>query len=187
MMRKPEARDIAPRASYAAQLARCYRFVGLMVFNTLLLIGLFLVGLDVCLRYAMPLGAMHVYSRAFNPDSYVSGPSAIESIGHDFDRMGDQESFAYNPWTTFSADVYDGEFVNVVMAGYPARATLPADSAYDGRPTLAVWTFGGSTMFGWGVADEQTVASHLQRALQRKFPSRQVRVTNYGQPYFFSS
>jgi len=42
-------------------------------------------------------------------------------------------------------------------------------------------------MFGWGVPDEETIASHLSAILSRDLPSRTVTVTNHGHSYYFSS
>jgi hypothetical protein len=47
--------------------------------------------------------------------------------------------------------------------------------------------FGGSTTFGYGVADDFTLPSHLQGQLERRYPSRCLQVSNYAQGYFFSS
>ena len=47
--------------------------------------------------------------------------------------------------------------------------------------------FGGSTAFGIGVPDDQTVASHLQTQLGTARDGREVRVYNFGRGAYYSS
>jgi len=98
--------------------------------------------------------------------------------------MGERESYRFYPWTVFTERPFGGRWVSVDADGVRAgRAPEPAA----GRPPLTVWCFGGSTMFGWGQADGETIASHLQEMLQSRFPERAVRVVNHGHSYWFSS
>jgi hypothetical protein len=50
-----------------------------------------------------------------------------------------------------------------------------------------VFVFGGSTTFGIGVPDDQTIASHLQPALGTAGQGREVRVYNFGRGAYYSS
>ena len=50
-----------------------------------------------------------------------------------------------------------------------------------------LWVFGGSTTFGYGLPDGETIPSHLQEALRRRYPGVPIQVYNFGQGYFFSS
>jgi len=68
----------------------------------------------------------------------------------------------------------------------PTRRTWQDSEKRGGQP-LVIWMFGGSTMFGWGVPDDQTIASHLARILSHALPERSVTVINQGHSYFFSS
>jgi hypothetical protein len=67
------------------------------------------------------------------------------------------------------------------------RVGTPVDSAYKDKPPLIVWAFGGSTLFGWGVADDVSVPSLLQVELQKLLPDRQVQVVNFAVPIYNSS
>ena len=51
---------------------------------------------------------------------------------------------------------------------------------------INVFFFGGSTSFGSGVRDEDTVASHLQADLNRRLGSDRVRVYNFARVHYFS-
>ena len=101
--------------------------------------------------------------------------------------MGQDETFIYQPWVGFSERVFHSPRLNVdETKPLPTRRTIQNGSSRGGRP-LIIWTFGGSTMFGWGVPDDETIASHLSAILSRNLPSRTVAVTNHGHSYFFSS
>lgn len=49
-----------------------------------------------------------------------------------------------------------------------------------------VFLFGSSTAFGYGVSDDETVASHLQDAL-RESGKKNSRVYNFGRAYYYST
>lgn len=128
------------------------------------------------------------YSSAFDQGTYrLLDPAAAAELGAEFDRMGEHQSFVSNPWTTFMAGPFAGRHLNVVADPVLNHRATPAPAPADGRPDLVVWAFGGSTLFGWGLSDDTTVAAQLQRALQERLPERRVVVVNYGQPYWFSS
>ena len=130
------------------------------------------------------------------PDYYRNfRPRAIHRMDTDqairffkeFDRMGENETYIYQPWVAFSERVFHSPRLNVDEAmPMPTRRTIRTNSDRGGRP-LVVWAFGGSTMFGWGVPDEETIASHLSAILSRDLPTRTVAVINHGHSYYFSS
>lgn len=53
---------------------------------------------------------------------------------------------------------------------------------------FSIFVYGGSTTFGYGLPDHQTVVAALERRLQRTLPTgRRVRCYNFGRGYFFST
>ena len=64
-------------------------------------------------------------------------------------------------------DSFDGRYFNVVEG---KRATTDTPAFAEGRVLL----FGGSTMFSAEVPDSETIASHLQRLLNRQSPAYEV-------------
>ena len=61
------------------------------------------------------------------------------------------------------------------------RATWnpPPRNGADDPPPVRLFTFGGSTMRGWGARDDYTIASYLSELLDEKgYPAE---VTNHGQ------
>jgi lysophospholipase L1-like esterase len=181
---------MTPRARAPLErIRRCYVGTALVFFNTFLLVlivaSLLAVGLEISYR----LFGRHKYSTYLDLDSYAEIPRATAmAVGLEFDDYGDQQSFVFNPWTTFMVAPRRGRLFNV-DPGRTVNARRTADVVQQnaGHPKLTVWCFGGSTLFGWGLPDSHTIPSLLQERLQRHLPDRQVRVVNFGQPYWFSS
>ncbi len=170
-----------------SSLPRVYRNVALFVFNTLLVLTIGSLVADFFIRRTISSNSTRVYSARFEAASYGhTTPEDTQRIGADFDQMGERESYQFNPWTTFMESPFDGEKVHVdPTEPFPTRRTVPP--VENGMEELRLWLFGGSTVFGWGVGDENTLASHMQIALQELVPNRKVVVVNHGHSYYFSS
>lgn len=69
------------------------------------------------------------------------------------------------------------KFVNVNELGLRQNSSSPIilDDLDD-----SIWFFGGSTTFGYGVADKETIPAKLENALKTK-------VVNFGRGYFYSA
>ncbi len=93
--------------------------------------------------------------------------------------------YVFESFTQFKESPYTGEFVNVSNNGYRETATHKPWPPNNGA--INVFLFGGSTMFGYGVADNQTVSSYLEEYLDRNFPSASIRVYNFGRGGYYSS
>jgi len=92
--------------------------------------------------------------------------------------------YAYEPFTQFKERPHGGKFVNVSEHGFRVGA---GQGPWPPDPNVTnVFLFGGSTAFGYGVADGDTIGSHLQRALDGR-GGRTVRVYNFGRGHYYSS
>ncbi len=95
---------------------------------------------------------------------------------------------AYRPFSQFGEQVYSGRYVNVSEHGFriaPNQGPWPMSSEH-----FNIWVFGGSTTFGYGLPDAETIPAYLQSALDEKFDAsgdRVLAVYNFGQGYFYSS
>ena len=92
--------------------------------------------------------------------------------------------YRYADYIHFSEQSFAGRFVNVHEAGFrhvAEQGTWPPDLR-----NFNVFCFGGSTMFGYGLPDDQTFASQLQGALNDG-SSRPVRVYNFGVGWHYST
>ncbi|MCB2262999.1 MAG: hypothetical protein LGR52_08690 [Candidatus Thiosymbion ectosymbiont of Robbea hypermnestra] len=79
---------------------------------------------------------------------------------------------------------YQGRYINVNRKGLRATWNPLRDPAAD-PPPVRIFTFGGSTMWGYGARDDHTIASYLSKLLHEK--GYRVQVTNYGQSDYVST
>lgn len=85
--------------------------------------------------------------------------------------------WVYEQWLGFRERARALKFVNVDEFGIRSNGSPTGRFApIDG----SVWMFGGSTTFGYGVADNETIPAFLQQATHRD-------VVNFGRGYFFSA
>jgi GDSL-like Lipase/Acylhydrolase family len=92
--------------------------------------------------------------------------------------------YAYEPYTQFKEGAIDGEFVNVGPEGFRDTAHgLPWPPVPASR---AVFVFGGSTTFGYGVADGEAIPARLQDELTGRCGT-QVPVYNLARSNYFST
>lgn len=93
--------------------------------------------------------------------------------------------YMYEPYVHFKERPFRGEFVNVADSGY--RETGFVKNWPPDKRTLNIFLFGGSTMFGYGVADGETVSAYLEDYLRRRYPSVPIMVYNFGCGNYYSS
>lgn len=93
-------------------------------------------------------------------------------------------AYDYDPYTGFRNMPERRRFVTVDVNGFRHVANQgPWPPSND---FVNVFFFGGSTSFGSGVRDEDTVASHLQAALNERIAGDRVRVYNFGRIAYIS-
>jgi len=92
---------------------------------------------------------------------------------------------AYEPFTNSRERRYQGRFVNVDPAGF--RRTRN-QGPWPPEPTrVNVFVLGGSTTFGYGVADDETIVSSLQTFLEGQLGPGRVACYNFGRGGYFST
>ena len=93
--------------------------------------------------------------------------------------------FIYEPWTQFKEQPYTGRYQNVSEYGFryvSEQGPWPPDPR-----NVNIVLFGGSTTHGYGVSDEETIASHLQQFCRFDNGTSQVCVYNFGRGTHYSS
>jgi hypothetical protein len=93
--------------------------------------------------------------------------------------------YVFEPGTQFKEGPHVGTYVNVDARGF--RLTREQGPWPPSPSDFNVFLFGGSTTFNYGVADEDTIASHLQQGLSEIGFGRPVRVYNFGRGLYNSS
>jgi hypothetical protein len=124
--------------------------------------------------------------------AYDGVPAAdVETV---LDEFGTLESlgFVSEPWVQFGEPEMRGRLVHVDVdpQGFHYRRTVSENAPGEGNP-IDVFVFGGSTTFGYNVADAWTFPSYLEEELQQALghdaSAAKVRVTNWGRRYYYSS
>jgi lysophospholipase L1-like esterase len=106
-------------------------------------------------------------------------PAAVDVLVAESKR-----AIVYAPYTDMTDPPVAGRFVNVDAAGF-RRSTDQGPWPPDPR-NRNVFVFGGSTTFGYGVADAHTIASYLQPLLAAA-DGRAPRVYNFGHSGYYST
>jgi hypothetical protein len=165
-------------------MKRMYVSFAVILTNTFLLI----VGIDILLY-----GYICYRDRHNNPISRYSIKQLLKAYpgwsANDLDALENPVwsgmRFAYDPITQFRVLPMTSKYLNVEANGFRRGATSlpwPPDKA-----AFNVFVFGGSTTFGTGVPDWDTIPSALQGALREGTNSRTVNVYNMGRPGFSST
>lgn len=111
---------------------------------------------------------------ALRPD-YITlpdGPNMTPEINAALKEMRGDDTFAYEAFVGWQAWAQSGEYINIAADGIRHTPGQPE------KADRQVLLFGGSTMWGWGVGDGNTIPAHLQRQL----PERKV--VNLGEISF---
>jgi hypothetical protein len=118
-----------------------------------------------------------------------TAPEFVSQVLDEFSDLAGK-GFVYRPWVQFSEPTFAGRLVNVDMdeLGFHIRRTINDHDASD-HALARVFVLGGSTTFGYNVADQHTWPSYLSRMLNERARSIGSRlsfeVVNYGRGYYY--
>ena len=116
-------------------------------------------------------------------DAYtLMAPDEVNRFLDEQDAMG-SIGFQHEPWNQFRNPEFHGIYLNTDVRGF--RKTKDPESL-EGVP-IKIYVFGGSTTFGYGVADDYTIPSFIQTILERQYPDSPILVKNYGQGFYYST
>lgn len=91
--------------------------------------------------------------------------------------------FLYSPYIEFVEQPLGGKFVNVSPHGF---RIIEEQCPYPiSRGNFNIFFLGGSTSFGYGVSDFETIPSYLQKILRKS--NGNICVYNFGQASYFST
>ena len=170
------------------RLARAYQSIALIVFNTLLVFFLLNLPFYVADFLFPEEDALARMGRR------VIGTYGIEHLKTGYSGMTVEEVaqlqhetwsrlVSYEPLTEYRETPYQGRFISISTNGFRLvkdQAPWPPDPR-----NFNVFALGGSTTFGYGVADEQTFPSRLQEQLRPLAAGRLVCVYNFGRAAYY--
>jgi hypothetical protein len=170
-----------------ARAAAVYRLVAVFVLNTIVVCAL---GLGAWMSYR----AIAARLRAPAPNPVVAkyhrplGP-VYPGLSEDEINLMLRETwgrpYAFESFTQFKERPYAGRYVTVHEAGF---RQMPGQAAWPPEPgRWNVFVFGGSSTFGYGVRDQDTVVAHLQSRLERMGLPRPPALYNFGRGHYYSS
>lgn len=91
----------------------------------------------------------------------------------------------FEPFTVFKQRPFRGKFVNVDPAGFRfSKDQAPWPPRFD---AVNVFVFGGSTTYGFGLPDDETIASYLLQCAPANHSDEFVSVYNFGREGYFST
>lgn len=165
------------------RLQKWYVVTALLCWNSLLVYLL--------LNFVLGLAYLIKDSRRTNPVSMTYGRE-LDSVYPDLPEPGRTQMlseawnrpYRYADFIHFQERPCRGQFVNVSEQGF--RHSVNQGPWPPSPDFFNVFCFGGSTMFGYGLPDDQTLASCLQIELGKQ-SVRRVCVYNFGVGWHFST
>lgn len=94
--------------------------------------------------------------------------------------------YIFENYTHFKERPFTGKYVNVDNNGF-RRSKNQAPWPPDRKKYFIIFIFGGSTAFGYGVPDDQTIASHLQEFFSTGGLKKSVALYNFGRGHYYST
>jgi hypothetical protein len=176
-------------SGWLRKLASSYTVVALVVFNTMVAVLFVNLALAILFHFRGPEPG--TADPGFNP-SKVYPEASLAQVYPDFSPAERNQMlyenwsrrFIYDDYVMFKERAFSGKYVNVSSASFRAvkdQAPWPPET-----DNVNVFVFGGSTTFGYGLPDHQTIPSFLQDALSKRI-GQNVAVYNFGSGWYNST
>ena len=175
------------------QFINFYKGLALILFNTLVL--LIIVNLIFFLGILFLKERITVGPLTFEPDVLKviypnHSPEEIKGIlGETYKQHLDlgkiTRGYEYESFTGFKEVPRKGKYVNIDPNGYryiENQCDYPISNK-----TFNIFVFGGSTTFGVGLPDSETIPSRIQTQLRQKLNRTDICVYNFGRSFYYSS
>jgi lysophospholipase L1-like esterase len=166
------------------RLKNSYVATALIWLNTSIFLFLLIGGCYVYswIRPAKVADRTHYAATARAKGLHTLSPSAARQCFMAFENLQLDMEYLYQSWVGFSERPFQSTYLNIDQADpLPLRRTI--SNSKDAKKTI--WLFGGSTQFGWGVPDNQTIASHLSQILSKS--GLRYNVVNHGHTWYYST
>jgi hypothetical protein len=158
--------------------AQMYKTLGVLVLNTILML-LVIEGCSALILATRAEPSLPERSESFKQQVLSLSYYQAEAWARGYwdEHMQVADNWSYQPYTIWRTNPFHGQYINVDENG--VRLTTGSTCAAD---SYRIYTFGGSTMWGYGVPDNNTIASYMQAELPEN-----VCVVNYADVGFNST
>ncbi len=119
-----------------------------------------------------------------NVDYKIIYPNLTDKEIKELQKETWSRQYAYEQFTQFKEAPFHGRYVNVTKSGF--RRTENQGPWPPEKQFYNIFLFGGSTTFNYGVADNETIASNLQRLIGNKV-GKEAKVYNFGRGHYYST
>lgn len=161
-----------------------YKIIAILVFNTVIFFFLLNVGAWVILTLKTSENEYSQIQLAYDQFLLQLYPGMSDDEIKQLLRETASRPFVFESFIDYKNMPFAGKYVNVSETGY--RHSDPQGPWPPDNQNFNVFLFGGSTTFGWGVSDKETVATYLQEKLDRIL-AKNVFVYNFGTEHYYST
>ena len=100
------------------------------------------------------------------------------------DESFQSERYRYEPWLMFRIDDHHSRYVNT--NGFERKSVPDVFINSSSTDTIDIYFFGGNNMYGYQLADHETIPSKIVETYQKQHPAKSIRVKNFGVPHYYS-
>lgn len=177
------------KSTETMQLSRWYGIIAIQLLNVILALVILNMGLYIF------FSVFDRFRDDPSKDKLFHGRSSLTQMSSIYPDWKESElailltedenmEYVFDPWSQMKIGEANGDYINVSEYGFrfvKNQGSWPPD------PTaINIFVFGGSTSFGVGVADDQTIPSYLQEFLQEDQLNK-IFVYNFARPGSFST
>lgn len=172
---------------FSQNISKIYHATAMIFFN----ICIFILFINICLFVIFEIKDNFFNTPKINPVAEKYNDPSLQQVypqlnGEAINSLLDEtwsRPYIYENFTLFKERPYKGRYVNVDENGF--RLTKNQGPWPPETKNLNIFLFGGSTTFGYGLPDNQTIASYLQEFLANRL-KQEVRVYNFGRGSYYS-
>jgi hypothetical protein len=139
-----------------------FSYIGYTIFSIFLAAAILEIG-SAAVRHAYDWIHPPIAQGPASP-AYHGYPWAQEFWKEEYLRRGTAYEDRYVPFLIWGGKLWHSEYINV-DEGFIGNLRRTANPSCNQAPRKVIWMFGGSTVFGYGVPDTETIPSHLSREL----------------------
>lgn len=172
-------------ASLFGTFRRVYELAAVILLSVLVLFGLLNVVALILLKTGPSTSSGRYIEKHGLSALQTAYPGLNEREIEDLLQETWDRELGFEPFCQFREIPFAGRYINIDASGFRySRDQAPWPPS---ATSINVFVFGGSTTFGYGASDRDTVPSHLQQALKRAYPRKSIAVYNFGRAFFYSS